>query len=97
TPTPGTTPTPNPTPAPTPTPTPEPTAKPTPTPTPVCRTVPQLVGLTVVDARSAWTAAGFTGSFIPPPGKNNQKIVQTQSEPAGACLPAGSSITVTFA
>jgi hypothetical protein len=56
--------------------------------------VPDLVGLTLASARAAWSGAGFTGSFSPALGSNN-KIVQTQSQPAGACLPATTSISVT--
>jgi hypothetical protein len=56
--------------------------------------VPDLIGLTVADARDAWTAAGFSGSFSPTFGLNN-KVVQTQSETPGACLPAESSVVVT--
>jgi hypothetical protein len=40
-------------------------------------------------------AAGFTGSFTPAFGQNN-KIVLTQSAPAGECLPAATSVTVTY-
>jgi hypothetical protein len=54
-----------------------------------------MVGLTVSNARAAWTAAGFSGSFSPAAGQNN-KIVQTQSLPAGGCLPATTSIVVTY-
>ena len=92
TPTPGATPTPTPGSTPTPTPTPMPT--PTPTPTPVCKTVPSMVSMTVSNARSAWAAAGFTGAFNPSNGSNN-KIVQTQDQSAGSCLPATTSVTVT--
>ena len=41
-----------------------------------------------------WTAAGFTGSFTPSVGQNN-KLVLTQSEFPGLCLPASTSISVT--
>jgi hypothetical protein len=53
-----------------------------------------LVGQTVSHARTAWTAAGFTGSFTPTFGQNN-KVVLTQSELPGLCLPASTSIVVT--
>jgi hypothetical protein len=91
-------PTPKPTPIPTsrPTPTPNPTATPNPTPTPGCITVPSLKGMTVQDARAAWTAAGFTGAFRPKPAPGQDtKVVQTQSQTAGACLPATSGVVVT--
>jgi hypothetical protein len=58
-------------------------------------TVPTLTGLTITTARTAWTAAGFTGSFSPVHG-NDTKIVLTQSQTPGACLPAETSIVVTF-
>ena len=67
----------------------------TPTPTPTCKTIPNLIGVTVGNARTAWTAAGFTGSFTPASGQT-AKIVATQSQTAGACLPAGTTMTVTY-
>jgi beta-lactam-binding protein with PASTA domain len=67
----------------------------TPAPSAACRVVPDLKGKTVAESRTAWTAAGFTGSFDPPNGQDN-KIVSEQSEAAGACLPETTAITVTF-
>lgn len=87
-------PTPPPTPAPTPAPTPTPTPAPTPTPPPACRTVPDLVGMTIAKARGAWRGAGFTGAFTAPGGGGNQTVA-TQSQPSGACLPPDTSISVT--
>lgn len=87
-------PTPNPTPPPTPPAPPPPTPAPTPAPTPDCSTVPNLVGLTVSNARAAWIDAGFIGVFLPAFGLNN-KIVETQSQLVGACLPVTVSVTVT--
>jgi PASTA domain len=97
TPAPEATPTPTPprTPRPTTAPTPQPTPTPTPTATPECRDVPGLVGLTVSSARTAWTAAGFTGSFDPANG-HDANIVLTQSQSAGACLPATATVSVTY-
>ena len=91
------TPTPDPTAAPTPgpTPTPAPTPDPTTAPTPECSVVPNLVGLTVANARAGWADAGFTGSFTPGAGLNN-KIVESQSQAVGACLPATTLVTVTY-
>jgi PASTA domain len=90
-------PTPIPTPRPTPTPSPRPTPSPTPSPTPPpsCRTVPNLVGLSVANARAAWTGAGFTGSFDPVKG-HDLMVVLGQSAKAGACLPATAGVTVTY-
>jgi len=94
-PTPTPTPTPRPTPTPTPTPAPTPTPTPTPLPTPACLTVPDLVGLTVESARSAWTAAGFTGSFSPSTGPP-KKHVLTQDQTPGSCMPPSTKIVVTY-
>ena len=73
-------------------------ASPSPTPTaclPASIAVPNLVGSTVVAARSQWAAAGFTGAFSPANGSNN-KIVTGQNPPAGGpCVPATTSMTVT--
>jgi hypothetical protein len=52
--------------------------------------------MTVQDARAAWTAAGFTGAFKPKPAPGQDtRIVQTQSQTAGACLPPTTGIVVT--
>lgn len=91
--------TPVPTAIPTPKPTPTATPSPTPTPTataPTCKNVPELVGQTGKDAKAAWKAAGFTGPFQAPPGSDN-KIVQTQDQTPGACLPANTKVVVTVA
>jgi hypothetical protein len=60
--------------------------------------VPDLVGLTVGDARAAWTAAGFTGTFNPSSAPNaNIVLTQTTSPSAsvGSCLLFTGSVTVT--
>jgi len=63
----------------TPVPTPTPTPGPTPTPTPASCDVPQMTGLTVGAARTAWLSAGFTGAFnVHPPGAKNDWIVTAQ-------------------
>jgi hypothetical protein len=51
--------------------------------------------MTVANARAEWTAAGFTGRFDPRSGQND-KVVTTQTQPAGACLPAATTIKVRF-
>ncbi len=60
--------------------------------------VPNMVGLTVSQARGQWTAAGFTGSFSPATG-NDTNIVNTQTtNPAkspGACSVPTTTVTVT--
>jgi hypothetical protein len=90
--------TPAPTPRPTATPerTPSPTPRPTPTPdpTPSCKVVPNLVGSTVQAARTAWTAAGFTGALSPL--GHNAAIVTKQNQSVGACLPASTTVTVEY-
>jgi Flp pilus assembly protein TadG len=91
--------------APTPTPGPTPTAGPTATPIPTatpppCLVVPDLAleggnPETVAQARTEWTAAGFTGAFTPASGVPN-KIVTGQNPPAGGpCVPATTPMTVT--
>lgn len=55
----------------------------------VDKTVPTLVGLTVAQARSAWTSVGFTGSFTPDTGFDDDIVLtQTTSPPSspGSCL-----------
>jgi hypothetical protein len=52
--------------------------------------------MTVQNARTAWTAAGFTGSFTPLHGQDT-KIVKSQDPNPGACLPATTGIVVTAA
>ncbi|MEO8437455.1 MAG: hypothetical protein ABI562_03285 [Chloroflexota bacterium] len=83
-------------PRPTAAPTARPTPRSTPTPVPACRTVPDLVHRTVGDARAAWAAAGFTGSFSPANGQTKM-IVQTQSQSAGACRAPSTAMSVTYA
>ena len=91
---------PTPTPGPTITPAPSATPAPTATPIPVCPSgqlnVPNLVGLKVKDARSAWFAAGFTGVFSPSPGNpTDQKTVTGQNPPVGECHVPSQTMTVT--
>jgi Flp pilus assembly protein TadG/beta-lactam-binding protein with PASTA domain len=61
--------------------------------------VPNLVGLTVANARTAWSGAGFTGSFSPPTGFNDPDTVTGQTtNPAtvvGACANPSTTVTVT--
>jgi TadE-like protein len=61
--------------------------------------VPNMVGQTVAQARSSWTAAGFTGPFTPSAGASDTDTVtgQLTSPPSspGQCLPKNSSVTVT--
>ncbi|MBA3430479.1 MAG: pilus assembly protein [Actinobacteria bacterium] len=61
--------------------------------------VPILRGLTVADARDAWTDATFIGDFNPAAG-NDADIVETQTTSSGAqpleCADPATSVTVTF-
>jgi beta-lactam-binding protein with PASTA domain len=61
---------------------------------PPCVTVPNLIGMTVAEARAAWSAAGFTGSFSPASGSST-RIVVSQNRTAGSCLAASTTVTVT--
>ena len=73
----------DPPPSPTPTPTPTPTATPSPaaTPTPCLATVPDFVGVKIMDAQTIWQSAGFTTEVITngPPGQR----ISWQSLPPG--------------
>jgi hypothetical protein len=88
-----------PTPTPLPSPSADPSASPAPSvsPPPPCApgtiAVPNLVGLTVANARSAWTGAGFTGSFTPAVGSTN-KIVTDQVPDVGECEAPTTSMVV---
>jgi len=94
TPVPTTRPTPVPTPVTTPAPTPPPT--PTPAPTPLaCKSVPNMVGMTVAAARTAWKAAGFSGQFSPIGHAQDAQTVTGQSQVPGACLPKTTKVVVT--
>ena len=74
---------------------------PPPPPPPPCtgnKTVPNLVGQSVVAARAAWTAAGFTGAFSPASGFDAETVTGQTTSPAsspGDCLPPATSVTVT--
>lgn len=63
--------------------------------------VPQLVGMLLPDARTAWSAAGFGGGFTPSSG-NDTKVVLTQTTGPTQVLPGGcldaatGSVTVTY-
>jgi beta-lactam-binding protein with PASTA domain len=61
--------------------------------------VPNLMNMTLTDARLAWTAATFTGTFTPANG-NNAKVVLTQiTNPASVpngCLVTSATVVVTY-
>jgi len=61
--------------------------------------VPNMVGLTVADARSAWTNAGFTGTFNPSTGHTAQQVTKQTTAVAsspGDCIASNLSVTVTY-
>jgi hypothetical protein len=68
----------------------------TPKPTPTCLYVPDLRGMTVADGRAAWTAAAFTGAFLPT-GNDVRIVLDQVTLPAGDpgdCMEPDTSITV---
>jgi hypothetical protein len=59
---------------------------------PTCLTLPNVTGMTVGDARSAWDATDFTGAFTPPTGTYDSDIVVSQTaiptaDPGDCALP----------
>ncbi len=61
-----------------------------------CNTVPNLVGVPVADARSSWTAAGFTGSFLPTTSDTRIVLSQVTDPPSdpGDCMPPVTAVVV---
>lgn len=62
------------------------------------KTVPNMIGLSMTQARSTWTAAGFTGSFTPATGSDTNIVLTQTSSPAsspGACLVYYATVSVT--
>ena len=74
--------------------------EPPPPPLPTCRTVPDLDGLTVANARDAWTSAGFNaGTFYPAVGQDTEIVVVDSqlTNPAsipGDCREPNTTVTV---
>lgn len=61
--------------------------------------VPNLVGLTLADARDAWSDAGFTGSFTPSAGDDAQVVLTQAVSPAtspGGCADPAATVIVTY-
>ncbi|HTC86628.1 MAG TPA: hypothetical protein VK656_07975 [Candidatus Acidoferrum sp.] len=56
--------------------------------------MPKLTGMSVWHARFVWYEAGFTGWFSPAFGHDHE-TVRTQSQTAGDCLPAKTTMVVT--
>lgn len=68
----------------------------TPKPTPTCLYVPNMRGVSVAEARAAWTAAGFTGAFLPT-GNDSRVVIEQVTNPAsdpGDCLEPNATVTV---
>jgi len=62
------------------------------------KTVPNMVGISVSAARSAWTTAGFTGGFSPATGQDTETVASQNTTPSsvpGGCLVATATVTVT--
>ncbi|MGI8830388.1 MAG: TadE/TadG family type IV pilus assembly protein [Candidatus Limnocylindria bacterium] len=60
--------------------------------------VPNLNGLTVTQARSAWTSAGFTGTFTPATGSDTNVVSGQTTSPSSApgdCRAPATAVTVT--
>jgi hypothetical protein len=71
----------------------------TPKPTPTCLYVPNVTNVSVADARSAWTGAGFTGAFAPASGQDTLFVTgQSTSPPSqpGDCLEPDATMDVTY-
>jgi Flp pilus assembly protein TadG len=63
---------------------------------PTCEFVPNLRGVTVATARQTWTAAGFTGEFLPI-ASNDRIVIDQVSDPAsspGDCIEPTATVTV---
>jgi TadE-like protein len=68
----------------------------TPKPTPTCLYVPNVRGVTVLDARNAWTNAGFVGQFLPT-GNDTRVVIDQATLPAsdpGDCMEPDTTMTV---
>lgn len=70
-------------------------------PPPGCvdKVVPNMIGMSVAAARTAWTNAGFTGAFTPATGNDTDTVTGQTTTPSSVpndCLVATASVTVTF-
>lgn len=66
----------------------------------VDQVVPNMVGMSVAAARTAWTNAGFTGAFAPATGNDTDTVTGQATTPSSVpndCLVATASVTVTYA
>ena len=65
---------------------------------PLCRTVPDMEAMTVANARTAWSFAGFSGIFSPAAGDDDQIVVSQVTNPAsvpGECITFAATVGVT--
>jgi hypothetical protein len=62
--------------------------------------VPNMVGMLLPDARTAWAAAGFGGGFTPASSHDDKVVVTQTTGPTqvlpGGCLTTSGSVTVTY-
>lgn len=77
------------------------TAVPPPPCAPGFAQVPDLIGDLVADARTEWTAAGFTGQFNPTSADNSKTVLTQSTNPAtsppiGGCAPVTATVTITY-
>lgn len=71
----------------------------TPKPTVTCLYVPNMLGMTVAEGRTAWSTAGFATAFRPATGQDDQIIdSQTTTPPSapGECLEPDATADVTY-
>lgn len=71
-------------------------------PPPGCvdKVVPNMIGMSVAAARTAWTNAGFTGTFTPATGNDTDTVTGQATTPSSMpndCLVATASVIVTYA
>jgi hypothetical protein len=65
---------------------------------PNCEVVPDLTGLTLVQARYQWSGSGFTGALIPASGADDELVTGQATNPTstpGGCIAATATVTVT--
>jgi hypothetical protein len=63
--------------------------------------VPDLIGLLVSEAKTAWTAAGFSGAFKPSNAVDTKTVLSqfttpTTSPPINGCVTVSATVTVTY-
>ncbi len=61
-----------------------------------CEYVPNMLGITVADARTAWSSL-FSGEFLPASGVDDRVVTQQVTDPVsdpGDCLPPATTVTV---